>query len=183
MKKYNPDFTVQVTELDMSIYNSDDEPENITNDILVQQASQYKSLFDVYKEEAQKGNLGLVMFWGNSDDDSWLDNFPVVGRNNAALLFDRNLQAKPAYWAIVDPSKVDVYKKTVNTSSGTPVIGNNVDAKWMTTKSFDVNSFVKGLDGATAKVKSMWDVDNLYIFADVHDETVGDKDRDRKSVV
>ncbi|CAI3541296.1 Endo-1,4-beta-xylanase [Clostridium neonatale] len=176
LKKYNPDFTVQVTELDMSIYNSDDEPENITNDILVQQASQYKSLFDVYKEEAQKGNLGLVMFWGNSDDDSWLDNFPVVGRNNASLLFDRNLQAKPAYWAIVNPSKVDVYKKTVNTSSGTPVIGNNVDAKWMTTKSFDVNSFVKGLDGATAKVKSMWDVDNLYIFADVHDETVGDKD-------
>ena len=44
LKKYNPDFTVQVTELDMSIYNSDDEPENITNDILVQQASQYKSL-------------------------------------------------------------------------------------------------------------------------------------------
>lgn len=178
LKEYNPDFTVQVTELDMSIYSSDSEAEKkVTDDINAQQAKQYKELFDVYKEEADKGNLSLVMLWGNSDDDTWLDTFPVkAGRLNSPMLFDRNLQAKPAYWAIVDPSKVDVFKQELNVANGTPVIGSSVDKKWMTIKPFDVSSYVKGIDGATAKVKTMWDANNLYVLADVNDETVGDKD-------
>ena len=178
LKKYNKDFTVQVTELDMSIYSSDSEGvKPVTDDINAQQAHQYKALFDVYKEEAEKGNLSLVMLWGNSDDDTWLDTFPVkTGRLNAPLLFDRNLQAKPAYWAIVDPSKIDVFKQEVNVAKGTPVIGSSADKKWMTVKPFDVNASIKGVGGATAKVKTMWDADNLYVLADVTDKTVGDKD-------
>ena len=54
------------------------------------------------------------MMWGNSDDNTWLDDFPVKGRKDAPLLFDRNLQAKPAYWAIVDPTQIDVFKQKVN---------------------------------------------------------------------
>lgn len=177
LKKYNPNFTVQVTELDMSIYNGDNEgTKTVTEDILAQQANQYKALFDVYKEEAKKGNLSLVMFWGNSDDDTWLDNFPVKNRLNAPLLFDRNLQAKPAYWAIVDPSKIDVFKQEASVANVTPVIGSSADKKWMMIKAFDVNLSVKGIGGATAKVKTMWDTNNLYVLADVDDETVGDKD-------
>lgn len=178
LKKYNPDFTVQVTELDMSIYSSDSEGvKPVTDDIKAQQANQYKALFDVFKEEAKKDNLSLVMFWGNADDDTWLDTFPVKsGRLNAPLLFDRNLQAKPAYWAIVDPSKIDVFKQEVNVVNGTPAIGSSLDKKWMMVKSFDVNSSIKGVGGATAKVKTMWDANNLYVLADVTDKTVGDKD-------
>lgn len=177
LKKYNPDFTVQVTELDMSIYSGDSESTKTpTEDILAQQAAQYKKIFDVYKEQAEKGNLSLVMMWGNSDDNTWLDDFPVKGRKDAPLLFDRNLKAKPAYWAIVDPSKTGVFKQEVNIANGTPVIGSSVDKKWMTVKPFDVGSFVEGVGGATAKVKTMWDANNLYVFADVSDKTVGDKD-------
>lgn len=177
LKKYNPDFTVQVTELDMSIYSGDSEgTKTPTKEILEQQAAQYKKIFDVYKEEAEKGNLSLVMVWGNSDDNSWLDNFPVKNRPDAGLLFDRNLQAKPAYWAIVDPSKTGVFKQEVDIANGTPVIGSSLDKKWMTVKPIDVNSFVEGVGGATAKVKTMWDANNLYVFADVSDKTVGDKD-------
>lgn len=177
LKKYNPDFTVQVTELDMSIYSGDNEgTKTPTEDILAQQAAQYKKIFDVYKEQAEKGNLSLVMMWGNSDDNTWLDDFPVKGRKDAPLLFDRNLKAKPGYWGIVDPSKIAVFKQKVNIANGTPVIGSSVDKKWMTVKPFDVNSFVKGSSGATAKVKTMWDENNLYVLADVSDTTVGDKD-------
>lgn len=177
LKKYNPDFTVQVTELDMSIYSADSESTKTpTEDVLAQQAAQYKKIFDVYKEQAEKGNLSLVMVWGNSDDNSWLDNFPVKNRPDAGLLFDRSLRAKPAYWAIVDPTQIDVFKQKVNIANATPVIGSSVDKKWMTVKAFDVNSFVKGSSGATAKVKTMWDANNLYILADVNDKTVGDKD-------
>lgn len=178
LKKYNPNFTVQVTELDMSIYNSDSEAgKTVSDDILAQQASRYKEIFDVYKDEAKKGNIGLVMLWGNSDDDTWLDNFPVKNRLNAPMLFDRNLQAKPAYWAIVDPSKVSsVYKQKVNVSKGTATIGKDADPKWAMIKAFDVNSFVQGISGATGKVKTMWDANNLYIFVEVKDETASDKD-------
>jgi len=177
LKKYNPKFTVQVTELDMSIYNSSNESTKIvTADVLTQEASQYKGIFDVYKDEAKNGNLGLVMFWGGSDDDTWLDNFPVKNRPDSPLLFDRSLQAKPAYWALVDPSKANVFKQKTSASNGSPVIENTLDPKWMMGKPFDVNSYISGINGATAKVKTMWDSKNIYVFADVNDATISNND-------
>lgn len=177
LKSIKPDFTVQVTEMDMSIYSGDGESMKApTNDILVQQASEYKKIFDVLKEEAVKKNLSLVMLWGNADDDTWLDNHPVKGRNDAPLLFDRSLQAKPAYWAIVNPSKVDVFRQTVKSPNLTPLIGTDLDQQWMMIKPFDINTFVKGDNGATAQVKTCWDKNNLYVLANVKDNTVGDKD-------
>jgi endo-1,4-beta-xylanase len=98
---------VQVTELDVSIYSSDSEAKKpVTDAILLQQAQRYKDLFAAFKEAADKGWLDLVVLWGLSDDGSWLNDFPVPGRTNAPLLFDRKLQAKPAFWALVDPAKV-----------------------------------------------------------------------------
>jgi endo-1,4-beta-xylanase len=43
-----------------------------------------------------------------ADDDTWLDGFPVT-RTDYPLPFDMNLQAKPAYWGIVDPTKLPGY--------------------------------------------------------------------------
>ena len=40
-----------------------------------------------------------------ADDDTWLDSFPVT-RTDYPLPFDHGLQAKPAYWGIVDPDEV-----------------------------------------------------------------------------
>jgi endo-1,4-beta-xylanase len=37
-----------------------------------------------------------------ADDDTWLDSFPVT-RTDYPLPFDMELQAKPAYWGIVNP--------------------------------------------------------------------------------
>lgn len=97
---------VLVTEMDVSIYDRDDEPYKApTEAILRQQADRYRDLFKVFKEQAAKGRLDLVMMWGSADDDTWLDDFPVQGRKNAPLIFDRDLQAKPAFWAIVDPAR------------------------------------------------------------------------------
>ncbi len=42
---------------------------------------------------------------GLADDDTWLDTFPVT-RKDAPLLFDTRLQAKDAYWGVVDPSRI-----------------------------------------------------------------------------
>lgn len=100
LKEYNPDFTVEVTEMDMSVYSWMQQKKEITNELLERQAGRYKEIFDVFKEQAKKGNLSMVVFWGMGDNDSWLDDFPIQGRGDAALLFDRKLQAKPAYYAI-----------------------------------------------------------------------------------
>jgi endo-1,4-beta-xylanase len=97
----------QVTELDVSVYSSDTEPKkDITAELLLAQAQRYKDLFAIFKAAAAKGALDIVVVWGLADDGTWLDDFPVPGRRNAPLLFDRRLQAKPAFWALVEPSKV-----------------------------------------------------------------------------
>ena len=43
----------------------------------------------------------LLGFWGTHDGRSWLNDFPVKGRTNHPLLFDRQLQPKPAFDAVL----------------------------------------------------------------------------------
>ncbi|WP_028610052.1 endo-1,4-beta-xylanase [Paenibacillus harenae] len=95
-----------VTELDMSIYAWNDRKDfgaEIPDDVLKKQADRYRELFEAFK--ANKDILSGVVFWGIADDHTWLNSFPVK-RTEAPLLFDKQLQAKPAFWAVVDPSKL-----------------------------------------------------------------------------
>jgi len=46
-----------------------------------------------------------VTFWGVTDGDSWLNNWPVRGRTNHPLLFDRERNPKPAFHAVVEAAK------------------------------------------------------------------------------
>ncbi|WP_224753596.1 endo-1,4-beta-xylanase [Paenibacillus terricola] len=95
-----------VTELDMSLYawnDRSDYGDDIPANILKNQADKYRELFDAFK--ANKDIISGVMFWGITDAHTWLDTFPVT-RKDAPLLFDRQLHAKQAFWAIVDPSKL-----------------------------------------------------------------------------
>lgn len=102
-----PDIVQQVTELDMSVYNAGDTTSNYGNSIppavLAEQGWLYKQYFDVFRE--LRGKLSAVTFWGFADDDTWLDGFPVT-RTDYPLPFDMGLQAKPAYWGIVDPTQL-----------------------------------------------------------------------------
>lgn len=41
-----------------------------------------------------------VTFWGAHDGNSWLNNFPVRGRTDYPLLFDRELRPKPAFFTV-----------------------------------------------------------------------------------
>jgi endo-1,4-beta-xylanase len=43
--------------------------------------------------------------WGVSDATSWKNNFPVRGRTDYPLLFDRDYQAKPIVEAIINLTK------------------------------------------------------------------------------
>ncbi|HAS57056.1 MAG TPA: 1,4-beta-xylanase, partial [Algoriphagus sp.] len=42
-------------------------------------------------------------FWGLQDGSSWLNNWPVRGRTNFPLLFDRNKRLKPGFLEAMKP--------------------------------------------------------------------------------
>ena len=44
----------------------------------------------------------MLGFWGTHDGRSWLNDYPVKGRTNYPLLFDRQYQPKPAFAAVVE---------------------------------------------------------------------------------
>ena len=65
-------------------------------------AKRYAELFRVYMKH--RDAIERVTFWGVTDGDSWLNNWPMKGRTNYPLLFDRSGRAKPALAAIVSTS-------------------------------------------------------------------------------
>lgn len=100
----------QVTEMDMSVYNAGDNTSNyganggtVPASIIAEQGYNYRNYFDVFRR--MRRYLSGVTFWGMADDDTWLDGFPIA-RLDLPLPFDTKLQAKPAYWGIVDPSQL-----------------------------------------------------------------------------
>lgn len=59
----------------------------------------YMNLFDIYRRHADR--ITRVTFWGFDDGSSWLNGFPIHGRTNYPLLFDRQLQPKPVVEKII----------------------------------------------------------------------------------
>ncbi len=74
--------------------------EAVPEEVLAAQAARYAALFEVLY--ANRDLVERVTFWGVHDGDSWLNNWPVKGRTAHPLLFDRALQRKPAYDAILN---------------------------------------------------------------------------------
>jgi endo-1,4-beta-xylanase len=63
-------------------------------------AQRYAQLFRVFLKH--RDVIKRVTFWGVTDGDSWLNNWPVKGRTNYPLLFDRAGRPKPAFDAVVN---------------------------------------------------------------------------------
>jgi len=62
-------------------------------------AKRYADLFGVLVKHRK--DVNRVTFWGVTDADSWLNNWPVRGRTAYPLLFDRNCRPKPAFDAVI----------------------------------------------------------------------------------
>ncbi len=93
---------VQITELDVSVYSSDEinPADNVyTAERKQKQLEKYKMVFRVFRD--YKNVITGITFWNVCDKTSWLNNFPVKGRRNYPLLFDENLNPKEAYWEVV----------------------------------------------------------------------------------
>jgi len=103
---------LQITELDISVYPKEHQrrerrPEDADDAFTTQreqpQLEEYKMVFELFRK--YKTHISGVTFWNVSDRHTWLDNFPVTGRKDYPLLFDKDLQPKKAWWEVVNFSK------------------------------------------------------------------------------
>jgi len=106
-------FRVMITELDVDVlprtvsganmetveHGPNPYPNELPDDVQQQLARRYEEIFDAILEP---GVVEMITFWGSHDGRSWLNYFPVRNRTNHALLFDRSLRPKPAYFAVVE---------------------------------------------------------------------------------
>ena len=71
----------------------------LPDSVQVQLANDYESLFKLFLKHKDK--VTRVTFWGVADGNSWLNGWPVRGRTNYPLLFDRQYKPKPAYYKVI----------------------------------------------------------------------------------
>jgi endo-1,4-beta-xylanase len=69
-------------------------------DLQKQLADRYAKLFGLFMKHADK--IDRVTFWGVHDGHSWRNDWPVRGRHDYPLLFDRQLRPKAAFAAVIE---------------------------------------------------------------------------------
>ncbi|MFS0871053.1 endo-1,4-beta-xylanase [Paenibacillus xylanilyticus] len=155
---------VSVTELDiMAGTNS-----AITEKEAKQQAYLYASLMDLYKKNSE--HIPRVTFWGLNDSTSWR-------AEQNPTLFDKDFQAKEAFYGVVDPEKYLAenppeeldYKKS-SAHYGTPSLDGSVDSIWSKAPELKLDTKQMAWSGATGTARVLWDDDNLYVLVQVRDD-------------
>jgi endo-1,4-beta-xylanase len=74
-------------------------PDGLPDSVQAKLAQRYDDIFKLFLKHEDK--ISRVTFWGVHDGQSWLNNWPIRGRTNYPLLFDRKLQPKPAYFSVM----------------------------------------------------------------------------------
>jgi endo-1,4-beta-xylanase len=87
----------------------------LPNAVARQQAERYRNIFALLRRH--RDVVDRVTFWGEHDGQSWKNNFPIRGRTDYPLLFDRQGKPKPAFDAVVAVSK-----QNARSASSTPPI-------------------------------------------------------------
>jgi endo-1,4-beta-xylanase len=70
-------------------------PNSVQKDL----ANRYAELFSFFRKHRDKFNR--VTVWGVHDGQSWRNDWPVIGRTDYPMLFDRHFKTKPAFDAVV----------------------------------------------------------------------------------
>jgi len=73
-------------------------PNGLPMDVEQLMVERYVQFFKLFLKHRDK--IDRVTFWGVGDGESWKNDFPVIGRTNYPLLFDRDYKKKKCYHAI-----------------------------------------------------------------------------------
>jgi len=76
-------------------------------------AQRYAELFGVFLKH--RDSVERVTFWGVTDGDSWKNGWPIRGRTDYPLLFDRNGSPKPAFDAVVGVASAETARNEAQT--------------------------------------------------------------------
>jgi len=63
-------------------------------------AERYGAIFRLFVQH--RDSIPRVTFWALTDGDTWLNGFPVPGRVNHPMLWDRGGDPKPAFFAVLE---------------------------------------------------------------------------------
>lgn len=121
---HNAGVKVMITELDLTVLPSPwGTSANVSDTVayqkqmnpysngLTQEAetgweNRFMDFFRLFNKHQDK--ITRVTLWGVTDGDSWKNDFPIKGRTDYALLFDRNYQSKPVVDAIIKIAKDNI---------------------------------------------------------------------------
>jgi endo-1,4-beta-xylanase len=74
-------------------------PNGLPQDVQQKLTNQYTALFTIFYKD--RADISRVTFWGVTNAQSWLNDWPIPGRRNYPLLFDRQGKPVPAYYAVL----------------------------------------------------------------------------------
>jgi endo-1,4-beta-xylanase len=101
---------IMITEMDITVLprsgsgkEMNPYPDGLPDEMQEKLAKRYGELFAIFCRHADR--IDRINFWGVHDGQSWLNNWPIQGRTDYPLLFDRDLQPKPAFFAVVKTAK------------------------------------------------------------------------------
>ena len=75
-------------------------PNGLPDSMQIVLANRYKELFKIFY--GRKDKIARVTLWGVHDGISWKNGYPIPGRTNYPLLWDRQKQPKPALNAVLN---------------------------------------------------------------------------------
>nr|AOE06280.1 endo-1,4-beta-xylanase, glycoside hydrolase family GH10 [uncultured bacterium] len=75
-------------------------PNGLPEAVQDQLAKRYQDIFNLFVKHSDK--IERVTFWGVMDKHSWLNDWPIKGRTNYPLLFDRKYKPKTAYKRLLE---------------------------------------------------------------------------------
>lgn len=137
--------SLDVTELDLNAYSKSERAakkplyeDGIPKEVEFTQATAYAELFKIYREYSE--HINRVNFWSWADQFAYENVISTFPRSEYCGIFDRAYQAKPQYWAIVDPQKY--YREILKEDNSTlRVVYNSVlrELKDKNTSAFEQN--------------------------------------------
>jgi endo-1,4-beta-xylanase len=75
-------------------------PDGLPEEMQKKHTDRYVDFFKIFIEHKDK--ISRVTFWGIHDGQSWKNNWPIPGRTNYCLLYDRNYNPKPVVNALIE---------------------------------------------------------------------------------
>lgn len=143
-----------VTELDVVISG------DVTGEALIEQGHYYAQLFELFAEH----DLYAVTIWGLYDNRSWR-------AEGAPLPFDGRLDAKPAYWGIVDPGELPALVQRLNVHVGDV----SIDSAGLAALEWELLPLrtIGEDDDAAGAFHARWNDEAVLVYVEVDDATGG----------